>query len=469
MSPRSRLSEDLYTLYLAGFGWILLPVYISALTFLFPSQWDHIDDALNLGVPLLGLVGIWSGVRGGPMLLSRSGVLHELLSASSRRAMLAPHLARQTVMWMIVAAYVACGCWAMSRSETFGYGTLMTVSGVAALAAASSSFQAVLWLVAGHTDDNSARRLVVAAAVSVPLAQTVALLIGLRFTTSWGLGVLLATVVVAALSAIVALEWAPVEKFWRRAVALESMRSAMMTFDFQRVILDLRKVTEQPLAGTSTAIPSRFLVPLWRLWAAMRHNLGWHIGRLAVLAGVVSGMYWWGDLGQGLVTLVAAACMFLVGVEISGPVAATASERAFLVHYPLGLGAVLLAQVTTTVLVGLFIGALIVGFGLVQSSPVTLGLLLLMLLGVLAATVQARLGSPDMAALVEKFGSDIARKVLLVRATLGPLLLFAATIGIYHQFFNNDVAGVPWVVSSGFVGCIGLAAFVISVLPMKGS
>ena len=53
-------------------------------------------------------------------------------------------------------------------------------------------------------------------------------------------------------------------------------------------------------------------------------------------------------------------------------------------------------------------------------------------MGIVGGAVQARLGSPDTAAIVERFGLQPAASVLWARASAAPLAVLLAIVFVYH-------------------------------------
>lgn len=457
---RIPLGSNLYRLYLAVLGWFILPIFGVVLAAIFPTEWKGAEGALDLGVPLLGLAGIWSGFRGGPILLPRSSIVHELLSPSSKRSVIFPWLLRQVAASMIAAGLIMSVLWSLAHPVSFEYGSAMAASCVAGLGAASSLFQAVLWSVAVHHEDIKLRRQVLASTLLVPAAHISALAVGVSFSTAVGFGVLLGTVAASGLLAIMVLNNISIEMLWKRSDAFDSIQSVFMTLDLQKVVLSLRKVSERPDLGKRSSLTSRQLpTPVWGLWVTIRNNLQWHLARLLILAGAVAGLCWGSDLRQGLVVLTIAGCMFLLGMETSGPVSATAAQKVFLIHYPSGSSSVLRGQVFTTAGLGLVVGFAVTGFGVFGSTSIMFGTVLLSISGTLGAMAQARLGSPDLGSMIDRYGFELLGPALLLRAFSGPTLVLASTASIFHQFFLNNNLTLPWSTVTIFVG---LASFVIS-------
>lgn len=458
------MGDDLYNLYSIALLWFVLPFYGVGLHTVLPSSWEQFDKAFGWAAPAAIALGAWSGIRGGPLLVSRAAVLHELGSPLSRRRLLLPWVLRQAAAWSVLGAFGSTVALILSDQDNFGYGSALRLSAGGALCGAAAVFVAVLALIASRRSDSwRALGLVVGAAFTALVAANIA---GINFNSAGGLGVLAGIAVTTTAAAIIALEQTPIEVLWHRATAVESMRSAMQRFDFQRVLLDLRNVTEQPQGITSdVSIPSWLPLGLWRHLSAVRHTAAWHAARLVSFAVLLGALYWRADLDQGIVALGLAVCALLIGVEVSGSVAALSDQLTLLVHYPRGSGRVLIGQVLTSVLLAVGIGCCVVGFGIGGDARKALGVVLICGIGVLAATVIARLGSPDIAALSNKFGSELLTGLLWGRALLGPLIALAVTTAVFHVFLLADLSSLG--ILSVLIAVLFAAALIISTRPLE--
>ncbi len=437
LTPSSRLGDDLYRVYLACLAWFFLPFYGALFNELLPSEWSQFDDAFDIAVVVACLAGIWSGARGGPLMVTRAVILHELGSPVSKRRLLLPWLIRQAAAWAMAGAVTATVLIVLADQESFGYRLAFSTSAAAILAAWAAVFLAASTMVATHQRGQAYR---IGAGVFLVLVIVVgAVVLGTSMRGPSGIAVLSFAAAASTLLAAVALGFAPVEPMWRRATAVESMRSSLQQFQFQRVLVDLRNATEQPPFSTGSRLAwSGLPLPLWRHVAAVQHALVWHLLRLAGFTAGLAALFWWGDLDQGVVALGLAACALLIGIEVSGAVAATADQLSFVVHYPKGSGPILRSQVVTSVLIAAVLGVCAVIGRTFDEPRAGAGVLVICVAGALGATVQARLGSPDVALLLEKVGPEMLTNVLWARALLGPLLLLSTTVVVYHQFFRSD-------------------------------
>ena len=463
LTPSSRLGDDLYRLYLACMAWFFLPFYGALFNELLPSEWSQFDIAFDLVVIVICLAGVWSGARGGPFMVSRAVILHELGSPASRRRLLLPWLVRQAAAWAMAAAVAATVIIVLADQESFGYRVALLISLAAILAAWSGVFLAAATLVATHESGQALRTgsgiaLIVAAVIGAVIAD---------ISLSEWTGIVVLAIVACASTGLTAhaLATVPVEPLWRRATAVESMRSSLQQFQFQRVLVDLRNATEQPPFSTGSRIAWPGLaLPLWRYLAAVQHSLVWHVLRLATFTAGTAALFWWGDLEQGIVALGLAGFALLIGIEVSGAVSATADQLAFVVHYPRGSGRILRGQVLTSVLIATFLGACAVA-GRVASEPrAAAGVLVICLAGALGAAVQARLGSPDVARLLARFGPEMLSNVLWGRALLGPLMVLSTTVAVYHQFLRVEPVSDQLYL---LIAVLIAAASIVSTVPLE--
>ena len=107
-TAQSRLSDDLYRLYLTALSWLLFPVYGEVFAAVLPSSPAAVEAMFAIGVVAAQIGWLWSGIRGGPMMVLQGSIVHELLAPVSPRQTLAPQLLRQSLAWAAVGA-VASG------------------------------------------------------------------------------------------------------------------------------------------------------------------------------------------------------------------------------------------------------------------------------------------------------------------------------------------------------------------------
>ncbi|MFV0527032.1 MAG: hypothetical protein ACK5RL_21315 [Acidimicrobiales bacterium] len=458
--PQGRLRDDLYSLYLAALAWVLIPVYGRNLSVILPSSWTDYGPVLDWAIVGGAGLAVWIGLRGGPLLVPRSVVVHELGSPRSVRSVLWARFVRQAVAAGALAAIGTAALLAVSDAAGFSYGVSFHYSLVAGLAAVGITGQAVCWLVAfgGHV-----RGRVAATALALIAPAVMVGTIAAGFTLSGGAGlVALAVSVVVSLGlAALALDDVAVDGLWRRASALDSMRSSLQTADLQRVVLDMRRATDQPVLHRGPSLARPWMpVALWRYLASSQHLLGWRLARVATAATVAAVLMRYASVDEGIIALAVAGCTLVVGVDLAASIAALSDQAILTIHYRHGSAAILRSQLVVALVFGLVIGALAVAPG---ASPlggtVAGGVLVLFAFGTLAAAVMARMGSPDLVGLIDTFGVQYIAVILWLRALLGPVLLFVATVAVSHQFFRPDDLPIqwPWLLAVAAVGAVVLA------------
>lgn len=469
-TPGSRLSDDLYSLYLAGLGWLLLPFYGDRMSEVLPSDFASIEPGVDVAVAVLVVAAIWSGHRGGPLMVSRAGVLHELASGASRRKMLYPRFLRQLVARSAIAAIIGTVMLALSMPGDYEVSSSLTISAVAALAVGLSVSQSMIWHIVFSANEafspEGRKPWFIAAALLAPVVLVTLVATGHSFFASPGLPALVAVTVLSIAAALLGLEWAPIERLWSRARALETMRSSMQTVDFQQMLLDMRKVTDKPRVAGRPLARAWMPTPIWRQVSALQHNLSGQLARLGLASLVIVGLLTFSDPAHGIVALALAGCIAIIGFDLAVPLAATADHLPFLVHYRRGSARVLQGQTLTAVVIGMIIGAALTSGLWSGASKTAIGALVLFLVGTLAALMQARIGSPDTASLVTTLGPSALGPILWARALSGPLLLLAATVAVSHQYFRPDEFAATW---GNVTVVIAFSLAIIAMQPLEKS
>ncbi len=463
-APGKKLSDDLYSLYLAGIAWLLLPVYGNGLAVVLPSDVSGFERTLDVMAAVAIVASGWIGFRGGPFLINRAGVLHELHSPRRLRRTLLPRLLRQGVAYAVLGAIAVTVLLAMSDAESFGFAEAARSSVVAMLAMAVSVCCAVGWLVVFKADSRhrtmiAATNLVITALVVGVVAADISLASGI------GLGVLALSLVGAICVALVSLDLVPVDHLWRRASALEDMRSAMLSFDFQQVLVSLRRAIDHTESRAKANLARPWMpLQLWRYLASVEH--GWHarLGQFVVAATAVALILVWTDPADGVIALAIAGVGFIVGIELSSPVAATTGQLVFLVHYPRPSTSILRRQTSTAIVLAVVLGLISVGWKIAIDPTVGLSVLGLFVFGTLAAAAQGRLGSPDLAHMASILGPGGIGPALWARALFGPLMALALTIVVSHGWLHPDELDAPW---ETLVVLVVLCVAVVATYPLE--
>ncbi len=466
----SRFGDDLYSLYLAAIAWAVIPMYASAVAQVLPSDINDFSRLVDVASALALLAPIWFGYRGGPFLVNRAVVLHELGSPLDPREVLGPRLVRQAVAYAALAGLAANALTAMGDPEEFGYRLAARNSAVAALAVLAAVFQIPGWLVAlkasrsGASGGRGRPWLAVAANLAATVAVGVVVYTDRSLGSPLGLVALAAALVLGAASAWSVLGRVPVPHLWRRATALDEMRSAALSFDFQRVLVSLRRAVDQTEAHRSPVRLARRWMPraLWRYLASVERGWNTRLGQVAAGAAAAA-LAARADPANGVVALALAAAGMVVGFELASPIASTAGQIWFGVHYPRGSSPVLRGQLATAVVIAFVISAAALGW-LAGSEPAGTALAStgLFAFGTVAAAVQGRLGSPDLAWLADKLGTMVA-PALWIRALAGPILCLALTVVVSHGWLRPDGYS-PW---PALTLAVVAAAAIVACYPLE--
>ncbi len=465
VTPGTRLRDDLYVLYLVALSWFVLPVYGRALALLFPSHSPMFGRWLDVALAAASLGALWWGMEGGPLVVSRAAVVHELGSPTSRFRVLAPRLTRQALTGATFSGVGGAMLLAMNggaHQEEMAEATVVSV--VCGLVAAATVLQAVGWFVAFRA--HSGPRAILGginAACSVAVLGFVST--GASLRTGEGVALLAGVCAVAAVVAMLSLRWVPVDRLWRRAGALESMRSAMQTFDFQRALLDLRRANDRQDPATLRLAQPWMPLPLWRQLSSMQHQAARHLLRVVALGGSMAAIVALADVREGLVILALAACSGMLGFEFSTGLAATADQGIFVVHYRRGSGSVLRGQLLVSLGFTLLVAVVLVSWRFIHAPAEALLVILLCGYGALGAGLQARLGSPNLGEFVDKVGFSMVGPLLWGRAMLGPVVLLAGALVLEHRLFHHDfIEDAEW---SFVAAAVAVVAAVVVTSPIE--
>ena len=443
-SPGSRLSDDLYRLYLMALAWLVFPVYGEAFATILPTSQGVFDWAYPIAAVGVQAGWLWSGARGGPMMISRASVVHELGAPVPAHTVLAPQLLRQAVAWGVGGAMV--GGVFTSLGDNFSFSAASSISAAGFLL----FYAAVVWaatFMIGVRTTGSARTLYIGASAGAAILLTVTVLIDGTITSAVVLIVLLLVALAGSATAWRALDQAPVQSLWQRSRNLESARSAMLEVDFHRMMVDLRGAGDDKAEGT-TRLPSGPWISMWRAVAPIRHALPWSAVRLAMGLTASVLLVTFAPFSEGIVILSFAAVWLVLGYEITRGVAAIAGQVSFLVHYPRSSLPLLAGQLVASLVLGTVLIASSIGWRFAVDTDEAIAATIVAFMGVLAGALQARLGSPDTTSFVERYGLQNAAALLWARALAGPLVAVITAVLAFHGFaappdlvvFDSDVA-----------------------------
>jgi len=428
-SPGSRLGDDLYRLYLMAMGWLFFPVYGDILAAILPTSDQTLQWAYPIAAVCVQVGWLWSGSRGGPMMVSRASILHELGAPVSPQRVLSPQLLRQAVAWGVGGAMVGGVFTSLSGDFAFSVAFPVSVAGFLLM------FGAVMWAVVimvGVRASTPMRTVYTGASLVAAITTAVTVLVTGTITDGFVLLALAVVAVTGTAAAWRALNDIPVRSTWRRAGNLESARSALLEVDFHRMMIDLRGAGDDKAVG-QTRLPTGRWLSMWRCLAPIRHALPWSGLRIsASLVAVI--LLAFAPIEQGVVLLAIGAVWLVLGYEISRGIAAVAGQVSFLAHYPRSSFRLLAGQLIASLIIGVLLIAIAYGwsFGIDQTNATVAAIIGAM--GVVGGAVQARLGSPDTTAFVDKYGLSTAAGALWLRGAAAPVAMLVAIIVTFHGY-----------------------------------
>lgn len=428
-SPGSRLSDDLYRMYLLGLGWFVFPVYGAGFAEVLPTSSDTMRWAFAVATVLVAAGWLWSGARGGPMMVSRASIVHELGAPVSARAVLGPQLLRQGFGWASGGALA--GGVLTSVGNEYSFSTAFVVSSAGFLL----SFSAVAWasvVMVAVRQPNGVDRRYLASAVGAAVAVAGVVFITRSATSGLVIGVISIAAVAGGATAWHALGSVPVPSLWSRARNLESVRSAFIEVDFHRMMTDLRGAGDNRPTGR-TKLPPRF-TSLWRCVAPIRHAMPWSGLRLGMNLVAAVLLLAFAPLDQGIVLLSLAAVWLFVGYELTRGVAALADQVSFVLHYRQSSVPLLIGQVVASFALGALLIALVSGWRFSEDRSTATAAVLVAAMGIVGGAMQARLGSPDTMKMVSTYGLQTASGLLWARAAAAPITLVILVIVVFHGY-----------------------------------
>ena len=428
-SPGSRLSDDLYRLYLVAISWLIFPVYGEVFEAALPTSQSTLDWVFPALAIITQLWWLWSGFRGGPMTVTRASLVLELGAPVSARTILGPQLLRQAIGWG--AGGVLIGGTLTALGDDFAFASAFVASAAGFLLGLGAAAWACTVMVGVRTSGGARAAFLGLAAVACVVVIATAL-VSSDLTSGTSLAALGAVAAVGLVAAWQALERVPLSLLWKRAGSLEDARSALQQVDFHRVLVNLRKAGESRAVGQSRR-PGRWL-SVWRLFAPIRHGLPWSAIRIAGGVGAGLLLLLTGDLDQGIVLAAFGAVWLLVGYELTRGLASIVEHSSFDVHYPRSSLPLIVGQVAVALLVGVVLIAPVVGWWLANGSVEGRAAAIVALCGIVAGALQARLGSPDTASFVNNYSLQGAAGLLWARALAGPLWVVVVVVLVFHGY-----------------------------------
>lgn len=412
--PHASWSRLLWPVYLFFVAWLVLPVYATVVAGLLPLGDADVDRLLRIAIVGCGVFAWWSGIRGGPLLMSEAQVLLGLSGESGRPAIVA--VVRQAVF---VGGFAALGsAWLTAMAERGDFDWVIssqrTLAGMSVGIAIVSL--AVLWNLDGHAWlDRGAALLISGLLATLGItAETPEAAIGWLF-------------LLAICSLILASTRAGdirLDRMWSRSLILAELQYGAALLDYRSALASLRSSRDGPRVPRGKPGVGRLPVWLWRPIRSLSSSPMVVLVRIvAMVGGVVVAL---AVLKDPAARLAATAGVLAVGaVDLTAPLAAVVKvqlmHRSSRIPARITLVAETLVAIVMTVAIGL------AGYALVHQLPGELDVAPVLAVAVAAgasSVIQARLGSPDLAAMIERYGAERLHGTLAMRSATPVLALF---------------------------------------------
>jgi len=423
---RSSIQSVLWPAYMLLLSWLFVPVYTAALSAILPLTTDGVDQILMLSWLSVGPVAFWSGIRGGPLWMSESAVLFDIV-AGQRNGVLMAAVLRQGLLTGGVAGVVGVSLSVMGAGGEVDWSVSIRHSIIGLSCGVLVTSLAVLWNTEGRwrTVDRG-----LAAAASVPPLATAVIgsdqqaIMQVSLISAFG-GLVLA---MGRSSAI------PVSILWARSRHTSNLQISASLVDVPSVIADLRSARDgvrihRTLHGMVDHLP----LPVWRV---ARSFAGAPVGMLIRVA-VVPLM-----LAAGLVLItepnsqfvVVAVLLFLAATDLASPMASVVVTPELNRGTPVNTSIMMPVMTAVSILAVLALamtGWLLAGASGVQTATPELSRWIPLVLGVaVAATFQARLSSIDAAELAVKILPDLVGVVLALRGLAGFVVVLSSVVAL---------------------------------------
>lgn len=411
----------MWPVYLFLVTWLVLPVYATVVAALLPLGDADIDRFLRLAIILTGPMAWWSGFRGGPVLMSEAQVLLGLPDPAGLPARIA--VLRQAIF---VGGFFGLGA-AWLTAMAAGGDPDLGISAQRTLVGASVGILLVGLAVLWNADEN--RWLNRAAAFALSVLIGYAGLVG--ETVESLLGPLSVLAVVALIGAIARAPDIRVDRLWQRSRVLAELRHGAALLDYRSALASLRSTRDGPRVARGRPGVGR-RVPVW-LWRPLRSLTGSpslvFVRVVAMIAGVAIFL---AVLQDTAARLAAVAGVLAIGaVDLTTPLASVVSRPMLTRSSRIPVRVTLVAE--TTVGIALTLIAAIAGWAIVARIPGELPALPLIAVAVAAggsSVIQARLGSPDLGAIISRFGPERVHGTLAMRAATPVAALLLTVSGI---------------------------------------
>ena len=438
------LSRLIWPMYVFLLAWIVLPVYAGFAANVLPLEDGDVDRFLTMIVAAGGAFAAWSGIRGGPLLLSEAQVLLGLAGGRTLPTRMA--VVRQA---MFVGGFFGLSSAWLTALATGGTPPVVesvqrTLVGLEAGVAIVCL--AVLWNVDGGWIIDRLGAVAIGAAMAYAVTEG-----GTPQANLATLGLLtLASLVLAFIRA----PDLRVDQLWTRSLVLAELQYGAALADYRSALGALRSARDGPRVRRGR--PGSGSLPVW-LWRPIRSLTGspWMVFlRVIVMTGGVAAVLL---LLEGVAAQLAAVAgvLAVTAVDFTTPLASVVSHpilnRGSRIPERLTLVAESAVGIVLTLAAGMI--GLAISSGLSDMRHVVAVAAMSLAAGG-SSTVQARLGSPDIASIIDRLGPDRVQMTLAVRAAAPVILLFLSAGGIVaiakapHPVLTQ-VLVVGWVIVLG--------------------
>ena len=452
---RSSVQSVLWPAYLFFLAWILTPVYFQVLAVVLPISETDVDRILLIATILAGPLAFWSGVRGGPLLLSEPTVIFDLVLERGR-APLGAAIMRQALLASGIGGIAGVCLASMSLDDDYVLAIMVSATvrglGVGMMVMAL----AVLWSTSGERSLTD--RLLAVACSAVPVVAMALAPPGSAFVA---LSALTAGAVAAGL-AVWRSTSIPVPVLWARSRGLTDLRASTGVLDVRSVLSELRFFRDGPRVDRPIlASGPRRPLSVWRSVRSLSSAPTVGLIRVIVIAPVIA-------LGFAVVPgtnaqfMLGAALLFVAGIDLAAPIASLAAQP-LLSSIASVRWIALLSGHLAAMLVA--VGALaLVGWTLadVWGTAPPFGPWLGLAAGVAVATsLQARNGPPNIGKILNTVGFTGLGGALAVRGLIPFVVALAAIIGM-TRVARNEVT----LIDGSWIAVMSLAALAV-LAPMK--
>lgn len=441
----------LWFLYLYFLACLLAPFYARIAVILLPMTRPEVDQIITALVVSVGFIAWWSAYKGGPLLLSEPEVLYALQTSGRT---ITVSLLTQSVFVGAATGIFCSSLTAMEREFHFLRYVLLNGTGMAV------GILIVQLAVIFSSEYKRLFTFFTASVCALALAITVILF-------GPGLYLLLVAVSFVGLFSVVTPLLAtrlPSDRLWERSAVLLDLQSSALMFDLRRTLNLLRSVRDGP--RINRLLFQNVSLAHW-VWRPLRSfctlpNAALYRLLMAGIAIIVTSVIPAGGRGS---LIVVGFFLLLAATDLTTSLAATTvSSLLHRGHKPslwvVVSGEIFLA-ITLTVGFGVFGWSIAAFIGSIVESLEVVEFVEVLGLSVISATVaslQARLGSPNIAKLIELLGVDHLGRLLFIY-TLGPTVLWFLGVAATAEFSANNQLVWVWVVLGGSIITIAVTIF----------